>query len=82
MINYMSYRHYSPASLGGLQATEEGTCIAIKFEAMHNRVQRASASPSVKLMLRPDLSNPSAVSSSGKCDTATTNVEQAPNEPH
>jgi hypothetical protein len=32
-VNYTSYHHYSPASLGGLRATEEGTHDASESKA-------------------------------------------------
>jgi hypothetical protein len=38
----MSYHHYSPAPLGGLWATEEGTCDARESEATRTQVQMIS----------------------------------------
>jgi hypothetical protein len=56
MITYMSYRHYSPAPSGRLRETEEGTCNTSESEATRTRVQRASTSSFVKLMLHLDMS--------------------------
>jgi hypothetical protein len=57
----MSYHHYSPTPSGGLQATEEGTCNASESEATDTRIQRASASSSVKSALRLDPSTSSSI---------------------
>jgi hypothetical protein len=77
-IIYISYHHYYPTPSGGLRATKEGTCDARESEAVRTRVQRASASSSVKSTLHPDPSTSSSVSNSGKCNTTATNVEWDP----
>jgi hypothetical protein len=77
-IMYMSNHHYSSTPLGGLWATEEGTCDVSESVAARTQIQRASASSSVKSTLFPNPSTSSSVFNSSKCDTGATNAEWDP----
>jgi hypothetical protein len=78
-LNYTSYhRCYSPAPSGGLQAIEEGTYDTSESKSSRTRVQRASASWSVRSTLPSDPSSSSSDFSSGKCNMAATNAEWDP----
>jgi hypothetical protein len=82
-VNYASYhRYYSPAPLGGPQATEQGTYNASESKAMCTQVQRASGSSLVRSTLRLDLSHSRSSFGSRKCDTEVTNTGRDPSGLH
>jgi hypothetical protein len=70
-----------PCRQEGCEQPKKDTYNAIKSKATRTQVQRASASSSVRSMLRPDLRTSRSVFSSGKCDTVATNAEWDPSRP-